>query len=96
MASNSTTTSNSLFIIELQVVSRYLSMSSGFFLFATGILGNFLNVITFFSLGHYKHNPCSLCILAKVLLDLSALIVRLGTRILAAGFQIDWALISQP
>lgn len=94
MASN--TTSSSSFIIELQVISRYLSLASGFFFFAIGILGNFLNVITFFSVGYYKQSPCSFYMLAKTLIDLNALIVGLGTRILAAGFQIDWALINRP
>jgi hypothetical protein len=96
MASNNTTSSSPSFIIELQVVSRYLSLSSGFFFFVTGILGNSLNVVIFCSLGHYKNNPCSLYMLAKALLELGALFVGLGTRILAAGFQIDWALSSRP
>lgn len=32
----------------------------------------------------------------KALVDLNALLIGLGTRILAAGFQIDWALINRP
>ncbi len=96
MTLNSTTSSSSSFIIELQFISRCLSLSSGFFLFVTGIVGNCLNVVTFFSMGHYKHNPCSLYMLAKALLELNALLVGLGTRILAAGFQIDWAVINRP
>jgi hypothetical protein len=96
MALTSTASSSASFVTELQAVSRYLSLACGFFFFATGILGNFLNVVTFFYMGHYKQNPCSLYMLAKALLDLSALIVGLGTRILAAGFQIDWALINRP
>ncbi len=47
-------------------------------------------------MGLYKSNPCSLYMLAKALLELNALIVGLGTRILAAGFQIDWAVINRP
>jgi hypothetical protein len=96
MALNSTISSSSSFIAELQALSRYLSISTGFFFFVTGILGNLLNVITFVSLGLYKHNPCSLYILAKALLELNALVIGLGTRILAAGFQIDWATINRP
>ena len=89
--------SSSSFVIELQSVSRYLSISSGFFLFATGILGNCLNVVTFLSIWvTIRHNPCSLYMLAKALVELNALIVGLGTRILAAGFQIDWALTNRP
>jgi hypothetical protein len=34
--------------------------------------------------------------LAKALVELNALVVGLGTRILAAGFQIDWAVINRP
>ena len=95
MVSNSTNSTSSPFVIELQAVSRYLSLATGFFLFVTGIVGNLLNAVTFFSLSNYKHNPCSLYILAKALLDLNALIIVLGTRILAAGFEVDWALINR-
>ena len=41
MTSNST-----LLIVELQAVSHYLSLSSGFFYFVIGIVGNILNAIT--------------------------------------------------
>ena len=92
MTSNSTTGSS--FVIELQTVSRYLSISSGFFLLVTGILGNSLNVFTFLSMGHYKQTPCSLYMLAKALVEINALLIGLDARILAAGFLIDWAVIN--
>ncbi|CAF0995867.1 unnamed protein product [Adineta steineri] len=95
MASNSTVSSSASFIIELQNISRYLSLSSGYFLFVTGLVGNFLNMLTFFSLGHYKQNPCSLYMLTKAMLESSALLVGLGTRILSAGYQIDWSLTNR-
>jgi hypothetical protein len=45
-------------------------------------------------MGQYKQTPCSLYMLAKALVELNALLIGLVTRILAAGFLIDRAVIN--
>lgn len=87
MSSNSSIRSG---ILQLQYVSQNIAIVLGIVLLISGILGNILNIITFYMLGNWKHNPSSLYILFKSFVDLFCLIPSLLTAILTNGFQIDF------
>lgn len=95
MSSMINNTNDILFVVELENLSRYLNISFGFIFLIIGIIGNSLNIIIFIYVGHYKENSCSFYMLIKSLVELNALIIGLGTRILTGGFQIDWTLINR-
>ncbi|CAF1507924.1 unnamed protein product [Adineta ricciae] len=87
MSSNTSGTAD--FIIQSQYISQYLGLTLGFALFLCGIIGNFLNIIVFLSVGNYKQNPCSLYMFIGSILNLLDVIIGIGPRILILGFQID-------
>jgi hypothetical protein len=88
MSSNSSTTVQSI-NVQPQIVSRYLTLTLGFIIFISGIVGNCLNILVFLIIGQYKHNACALYMLAGSLFDLLFLLIGLGTRILSQGFNKD-------
>ncbi|CAF4318183.1 unnamed protein product, partial [Adineta steineri] len=94
MSSNNNT-SLSLAILQLQTGFRYSSLILGFILLIGGVLGNILNIIVFIKTGNYKNNACSLYMFVRTFLDLYVLLAGLTTKILSAGFQIDFTLINR-
>ncbi|CAF0811252.1 unnamed protein product [Adineta steineri] len=94
MSSNNNT-SISLAILQLQSGFRYSSLILGFTLLIGGVLGNILNIIVFIKTGNYKNNACSLYMFVRTFLDLYVLLAGLTTKILSAGFQIDFTLVNR-
>ncbi|CAF0910159.1 unnamed protein product [Adineta steineri] len=94
MSSNNNT-SITLAILQLQSAFRYPSLILGFILLIGGVLGNILNIIVFIKVGNYKKNACSLYMFIRTFLDLNVLLAGLTTRILSAGFQIDFTLMNR-
>ncbi|CAF1247784.1 unnamed protein product [Adineta steineri] len=94
MSSNNNTSITSA-ILQLQSAFRYPSLILGFILLIGGVLGNILNIIVFIKVGNYKKNACSLYMFIRTFLDLNVLLAGLTTRILSAGFQIDFTLMNR-
>ncbi|CAF1457805.1 unnamed protein product [Adineta steineri] len=94
MSSNNNT-SNTLAILQIQSAFRYSSLILGFILLIGGVLGNILNIIVFIKVGNYKNNACSLYMFLRTFFDLYVLLVGLTTRILSAGFQVDFTLMNR-
>jgi hypothetical protein len=86
MSSNSTTAPA---ILDLQLVTQYLAIPVGFGLVIGGSVGNLVNIVVLFTLGNWKHNACSLYMLAKSLTDLFLLFVGLFMQTLIFGFKTD-------
>jgi len=93
MSTNITITT--LYISQLQLASRYLSLAFAMPLCIFGVLGNLLNILVFIDLGNYKHNASSLYIFCRSFFDLMALIIGLGLRVLSHGFRIDFSVKSR-
>ncbi|CAF1470731.1 unnamed protein product [Adineta steineri] len=94
MTSNNNTSITSA-ILQLQSAFRYPNIILGFILLIGGILGNILNIIVFIKFGNYKNNACSFYMFVRTFLDLNILLTGLITRILSAGFQIDFTLMNR-
>ncbi len=93
MASNSSTSVQSI-SAQTQILSQYLSLTLGFIILTSGIMGNCLNILVFLTVEQYKQNACSLYMLAGSLVDLLFLLIGLTTRILSQGFNRDFTLIN--
>jgi len=91
MASNSNTTRQSI-SVERQILSQYLILTLGFIIFISGIIGNFLNILVFLTVGQYKNNACALYMLAGSSFNLLFLLIGLSTQILDQGFNKDFTL----
>ncbi|CAF1356052.1 unnamed protein product [Adineta steineri] len=94
MSSNNNTSITSA-ILQLQSAFRYPSLILGFVPLIGGVLGNILNILVFTKVGNYKNNACSLYMFVRTFFDLYVLLVGLTTRILSAGFQIDFTLTNR-
>ncbi|CAF1119295.1 unnamed protein product [Adineta steineri] len=79
--------SNDTSIRQLQLATEYIAIAIGFPILIAGIIGNFLNILVFLTLGNYKTNASSFYMLAKSIFDLSALIFGLIGHILIQGFR---------
>ena len=86
---------NNLFVVQLQLISQYLSITLCFIIFIAGTIGNLLNILIFVNLKNYRHNPCSLYMLAGSITDTIFAVIGLVTRALSDGFQIDFTVRSQ-
>lgn len=76
-------------ILHLQSVAQYLAAISGLTLFICGIIGNILNILTFYMLGNWKNNASSLYLLVKSVLDLVCLFPGLMVATFNYGLRID-------
>ncbi|CAF3987276.1 unnamed protein product [Adineta steineri] len=92
MSSNLTDT---VAILQLQLISQRLNLTVGFILLISGIVGNLLNIFVFLNSGNYKNNACSLYVIVRSFFDLIVVGFGLGTRILSYNFQIDLTNISR-
>jgi hypothetical protein len=81
--------------IQSQRLSQYLSLTVGFALLISGIIGNCLNIFIFLTFGNYKRSACSQYMLAGSVFDLLFLLIGLITRILSQGFNIDFTLTNR-
>lgn len=90
--SNSTAISTLFNLAPYQLLLRAIVITLGLTILITGIFGNILNIIIFTCLGYYKHNACSLYIIARSTFDLCILIFGLGSRVLSQGFALDFTL----
>ena len=86
---------SNLFVVQLKLISQYLSIALCFIILIAGIIGNSLNILIFVSLGNYRRNACSLYMLAGSVTDTIFTVIGLVTRILTDGFQIDFTIRSQ-
>lgn len=86
MSSNTTIAPD---ILGLQSATRYTIATVGSVLFIGGITENLLTILTFYMLGHWKHNASSLYLLVKSLADLFCLFFGLLLTVLSIGFQIN-------
>ncbi len=91
MSSNSSITVQSIGV-QPQILSQYLTLTLGFIILISGIIGNCLNILIFLTVGQYKHNACALYMLAGSSFDLLFLSIGVSTRILTAGFNKDFTL----
>lgn len=82
-------------IFQLNLTAQNLNVILGLTILIGGICGNLLNIIIFITLGNYRHNACSLFMLAQSIFDINVLVIGLGTRIVSQGFQIDFTLTNR-
>ncbi|CAF1202539.1 unnamed protein product [Adineta steineri] len=83
-------TANAIFTYYTQQVAIYV----GFPVLIAGIIGETLNIIVFMSLHTFRQNSCAFYLLIMSCVNIGQLISGLFTRILIAGFGIDWTLSS--
>ncbi|CAF1302517.1 unnamed protein product [Adineta steineri] len=81
---------NAIFTYYTQQVAIYV----GFPVLIAGIIGETLNIIVFMSLHTFRQSSCAFYLLIMSCVDIGQLITGLFTRILIAGFGIDWTLSS--
>lgn len=86
MSSNTSLTSQ---IVYLQSLSRNIAIILGLTLFIVGTVGNLLNIITFYTLRNWKHNPSSFYILVKSFADILCLFIGILLETVGNGFLLN-------
>jgi len=76
-------------ILHLQSVSRNIAIILGLTLFVVGVIGNLLNIITFYTLGNWKYNPSSFYILVKSFADILCLLVGVLLETVGNGYLLN-------
>jgi len=76
--------------MSLAYISQQLSIYIGSFLFITGLLGNGINILIFISERSYRRTPCTFYFLIGSIYNLAFIIPTSPTRILSAGFGMDF------
>ncbi|UJR24088.1 hypothetical protein I4U23_027055 [Adineta vaga] len=87
--------SNTSVVLRPEILSQYLSLSLGFIILLSGLIGNILIIIIFISYDKYQTNVCSYYMLMKTIFNLLFLLIGLITRILAYGFYFDLTLTNR-
>ncbi|CAF1202504.1 unnamed protein product [Adineta steineri] len=84
------TAANAIYTYYTQQVTIYV----GFPVLIAGLIGETLNIIVFMSLHTFRQSSCAFYLSIMSSVNIGQLITGLFTRILIAGFGIDWTLSS--
>jgi hypothetical protein len=79
---------------SLTVIGREITIYGGFLILIVGVLGQLTNIIVFLSLQTFRQNSCAFYLIIMSIVNIGQLLLGLFTRILIAGFGIDWTLTS--
>ena len=77
-------------MICLSYVTTQLSIYVGIFLFAIGLIGNGINILIFSCEVNYRRSPCTFYFLIGSIHNLAFILPTSPTRILSAGFGMDF------
>jgi hypothetical protein len=80
--------------MSLLYLSEQLTIYGGFFIILTGTVGNGMNIFIFSSVRNYRRTPCTFFFLAGSINDTIQLLINLTSRILSAGYGIDFSVTS--
>jgi hypothetical protein len=75
---------------SLAYILQEVTMYWGFFILITGLLGNVLNMIVFWSLKTFRKNSCAFYLTVMSFFNIGQLIASVLSRIMITGFNIDW------
>ena len=77
--------------MSLLYISQQLSIYGGLFIELTGTMGNLINIFIFTMVRTYRQTPCTYFFLIGSINDTIHLLINLTSRILAAGYGIDFS-----
>jgi hypothetical protein len=85
-------TTNSL----IAYLGYQITIYGGIIVLSLGAIGGLLNIIVFLSLKTFRKNSCAFYLTIMSIVNIGQLFSGLLTRIMSAGFGIDWAAMSLP
>jgi hypothetical protein len=80
---------SSSLILTLNYITKQVTIYIGIPIFIAGILGGFLNIITFLSLRTFRESSCAFYLTVMSFVNIGQLIAGLLSRIMINGFNID-------
>jgi hypothetical protein len=79
---------------SLPFIGQQITIYGGIITLVLGIVGGLLTLIVFLSLETFRQNPCACYLTIMSFVNIGQLIFGLLSRILIAGFTIDWTIPS--
>lgn len=79
---------------SLSFLGQQITSYSGTIILVFGVIGGLLNLIVFLSLETFRQSSCAFYLTVMSFVNIGQLLFGLLSRILIAGFGIDWTLVS--
>jgi len=79
---------------SLPFIGQQITIYGGIMIMAAGILGNLINIIVFLSLETFRQSSCAFYLTIMSIVNIGQLLSGLLSRIMIAGFTIDWTQMS--
>lgn len=82
--------------MSLTYISQQITAYTGFFLIATGLFGNGINILVFTSVRSYRKTSCTFYFLAASIFNILFISINLTSRIAISGYGFDLTRTSIP